>query len=330
MNTGDVARDLDLLRQAVGDDRLTYLGFSYGSYLGTTYANLFPHNVRALAIDGVLDPVLWSSGWQIRSDRTATAEVFDEFLRLCDEAGEACAFSGPQGSRARWEALRDALREEPLVFPDGFEYRYDFLIGDTTSGMYAPEVWVELAVMLDFLSDAIFGDQAAAAEVAPRRGVASSSSLTPPTFEADYPNGFDAYYGNQCADTDYPSSFFTWLAIDRYAANGSEWGPLWWWGNTPCSNWPVNRDRYIGPWVTRTSAPVLVVGNSFDPATAYSGAQSTSRLLRGSSLLTYAGWGHTAYGRNDCTTVYIDAYLVSGAVPPRGTVCPANPNPFLD
>ena len=169
MNTGDVARDLDLLRQAVGDARLTYLGFSYGSYLGTTYANLFPHNVRALAIDGVLDPVLWSSGWQIRSDRTATAEVFDEFLRLCDEAGEACAFSGPQGSRARWEALRDALREEPLVFPDGFEYRYDFLIGDTASGMYAPEVWVELAVMLDFLSDAIFGDQAAAAEVAAAR-----------------------------------------------------------------------------------------------------------------------------------------------------------------
>ena len=97
MNTADVARDLDLLRQAVGDRKLTYLGFSYGSYLGNTYANLFPQNVRALVIDGVLDPRLWSSGWQIRSDRVATQEEFDEFLRLCDEAGDDCAFSAPGG-----------------------------------------------------------------------------------------------------------------------------------------------------------------------------------------------------------------------------------------
>jgi pimeloyl-ACP methyl ester carboxylesterase len=79
MNTADVARDLDLLRRAVGDRKLTYLGFSYGSYIGNTYANLFPRKVRALVIDGVLDPRLWSSGWQIRSDRVATQEVLDEF-----------------------------------------------------------------------------------------------------------------------------------------------------------------------------------------------------------------------------------------------------------
>ena len=92
MSTADVARDLDLLRQAVGDRRLTYLGFSYGTYIGNTYANLFPGNVRALVIDGVLDPRLWSSGRQIGSDRVATEAEFDEFLRLCDEAGPACAF----------------------------------------------------------------------------------------------------------------------------------------------------------------------------------------------------------------------------------------------
>ena len=104
MNTADVARDMDLLRQAVGDARLSYLGFSYGSYLGNTYANLFPSNIRALVIDGVLDPHLWSSGWQIRSDRVATKEEFDEFLRLCDEAGDDCAFGAPEGSAARWAA----------------------------------------------------------------------------------------------------------------------------------------------------------------------------------------------------------------------------------
>ena len=107
MSTADVARDLDLLRRAVGDRKLTYLGFSYGSYLGNTYANLFPGNVRALVIDGVLDPRLWSSGWQIKSDRVATQEEFDEFLRLCGEAGPECAFGdGRRTARAgrRWRA----------------------------------------------------------------------------------------------------------------------------------------------------------------------------------------------------------------------------------
>ena len=93
MSTADVARDMDLLRRAVGDTQARPTsGSPTASYLGNTYANLFPGNVRALVIDGVLDPRLWSSGWQIRSDRVATQEEFDEFLRLCDEAGPACAF----------------------------------------------------------------------------------------------------------------------------------------------------------------------------------------------------------------------------------------------
>ena len=113
MSTADVVRDLDLLRRAVGDRKLTYLGFSYGSYLGNTYANLFPNNVRALVIDGVLDPRLWSSGWQIKSDRVATQEEFDEFLRLCREAGPACAFGDGRSTAKRWEALARASRTSP-------------------------------------------------------------------------------------------------------------------------------------------------------------------------------------------------------------------------
>ena len=329
MNTADVARDLDLLRQAVGDEKLSYLGFSYGSYIGTTYANLFPRNVRALVIDGVLNPALWSSGWQIRSDRVATEEVFDEFLRLCDEAADSCPFYAPGGSEARWDALRQAVRDAPIVLPDGFVYTYDFLIADSAGAMYAPEVWVDFAAFLDFLADVTAGDVAAATQAAALRA-SLVERLTPPKAEADYPNGFDAYFGNHCADAEYPSRFATWRTVDRYAAAGSEWGPYWWWFNTPCATWPVNEDRYAGPWTTRTSAPVLVVGNYFDPATDYRGAQAANRFLRGSALLSYAGWGHTAYGRSECTTEYVNAYLVDGAVPPAGTVCPANPNPFLE
>ena len=332
MNTADVARDLDLLRRAVGDRKLSYLGFSYGSYLGNTYANLFPRNVRALVIDGVLDPRLWSSGWQIRSDRVATQQEFDEFLRLCDEAGEDCAFAAPGGSRARWEALARALRREPVVFPDGFVYTYDFLIADVTGAMYAPEVWggpEGAGALLDLLADTVLGDQTAAAAEAALVRRSMIDRLTAPKQEADYDNGLDAYFGNQCADTEYPSSFLAFRAIDLYAAAGSRFGPYWWWFNAGCSGWPVNNDRYVGPWTANTSAPVLVVGNFFDGVTAHTGAVATDRLLRNSRLLSYAGWGHTAYGRSACATEYIDAFLLDGSLPPAGTVCPANPNPFL-
>ena len=80
---------------------------------------------------------------------------------------------------------------------------------------------------------------------------------------------------------------------------------------------------------TRTSKPVLVVGNYFDGVTGYNGARAVNRQLANSRLLSYAGWGHTAYGRNDCTTGHIDSYLVAGTLPPAGTVCQANPNPFF-
>ena len=332
MNTADVARDMDLLRQAVGDRKLTYLGFSYGSYLGNTYANLFPGKVRALVIDGVLDPRLWSGGWQIRSDRVATQAEFNEFLRLCDEAGSECAFWTDEGSAQRWERLAQAIEQDPLEFPDGTLYTYDFLINDATGAMYSPEVWGGpdgAAALFDFLADAALADDAQAAAAAARLHSGLADLLSAPADEADYDNGLDAYFGNQCADTQYPRAFLDWLVIDRYARAGSRFGPFWWWFNAGCAHWPVNADRYVGPWRARTSAPVLVVGNYFDGVTDYAGAVASDELLRNSRLLSYAGWGHTAYGRSDCVTDYVDGYLLTGALPPAGTVCPANPNPFL-
>jgi pimeloyl-ACP methyl ester carboxylesterase len=332
MSTADVVRDLDLLRQAVGDRGLTYLGFSYGSYIGNTYANLFPRNIRALAIDGVLDPRLWSSGWQIRSDRVATQAEFDEFLRLCDEAGPECAFATPTTrSAARWEALARSVLREPIDLGDGFLYTYDFLIADATSAMYSPESWDGpdgFAAFFDLLADIALGDLSAREEA---RNVRRQllESLAAPTTEADYDNGFDAYFGNQCADTQYPGSFLEFRLIDLYARAGSRFGPYWWWFNAGCTDWPVAADRFDGPWGARTNAPVLVVGNFFDGVTDHAGAVASSRLIRPSRLLSYAGWGHTAYGRSACATAYIDAYLLDGSLPPTGTVCPANPNPFF-
>jgi hypothetical protein len=184
-------------------------------------------------------------------------------------------------------------------------------------------------VFLDLLADAALGDQSARKRARIARDNLLEQIDPLKLRRAEYDNGFDAYYGNQCADTQYPGTLSRFRAIGRYARAGSRFGPLWWWGNTPCTDWPVARDRYVGPWRVRTSAPVLVVGNFFDGVTGYDGARSTSRLLTNSRLLSYAGWGHTAYGRSECTEEFVDEYLEDGALPPAGTVCPANPNPFL-
>jgi pimeloyl-ACP methyl ester carboxylesterase len=121
MSTANVARDLEVLRQAVGDAGLNFVGYSYGSFLGTMYATLFPANVRAVVVDGVLDPIAWTSGLpgqenlpfstRLRSDAGAQATL-EEFFRLCDSGGPNCAFA--PGASDRFAALADRLRTGPI------------------------------------------------------------------------------------------------------------------------------------------------------------------------------------------------------------------------
>ena len=332
MGTANVARDLDFLRQAVGDRKLTYLGFSYGSFIGSMYANLFPNKVRALVIDGVLNPQLWSDGLQVISDRVATQEVFEEYARLCDLEPAGCALAGPGGSLARLEALAAALLKAPVVFPDGFAYSYDVFVADAASMLYAPSFWPLFAGFFADLASIATGSGTTTTPENVRAQYQRINelrrSMTLQREDIPYENGFDAFLGNLCADAQFPSSFAEFERRDRFAARGSIFGPFWWWGNTPCTNWPLGNDRYGGPFNTRTSSPVLVVGNFFDPATDYAGALSTSKLLKNSRLLSYAGWGHTAYGENDCITDHVSTYLISKRLPPKGTVCAANANPF--
>jgi pimeloyl-ACP methyl ester carboxylesterase len=345
MSTADVVRDLDLLRQAVGDSKLTYLGFSYGSYIGNTYAILFPGNVRAVVIDGVLDPRLWANGLQVSSDRVATEEEFQEFLRLCDEAGApACALAGPGGSSNRFATLEAAVRTNPPTLPDGTVYTIDLLIRDAAFAMYAPENWVQNAAFFAALLETVTANPASAARAGelrtriiqtienwrgdlqnPRREARLQGS---PRAQEQYSNFLEGFPGNHCSDTQYPKRLPAYTVVDLYARAGSRFGPFWWWSNANCANWPLSEDRYGGPWITRTSAPVLVVGNFFDGITDYAGAVASSRLLTNSRLLSYAGWGHTATGRSACVADFVAGYLLNGTLPPEGTVCPANPSPF--
>ena len=147
-----------------------------------------------------------------------------------------------------------------------------------------------------------------------------------------YPNFYEAFTGVACADSDNPRDLQTWQrSADRAEAAFGRFARIWHWAASPCRVWPASaqQDRYTGPWTARTASPVLVVGNYFDPATPYHGAQAAARLLPNSRLLSYAGWGHTAYlSGSPCVDRAVNRYLQSGQLPRAGRVCPSTGSPF--
>jgi pimeloyl-ACP methyl ester carboxylesterase len=341
MATANVARDLDVLRQAVGDARLTYAGYSYGSYLGVTYANLFPGNVRALVVDGVLDPIAWSTGrgteaatlpfsTRLRSDAGAQATL-NEFFRLCDAGGAACAFSGD--SATRYRRLADRLLAEPLVitFPDGSVevIDYSILIGITLGHLYDSASWPDLAATLADL-EAQAGTTALAAEVRATRQ--QRAMFVAKRGFPRYPNFVEGGPAVFCTDSNNPGSYAAWSAAGAAAdAAFGYFGRIWTWVSSPCAAWTRrDGDRYMGPFNRRTASPVLVVGTMFDPATRYAGAQTVAGLLPNSALLTVHGWGHTSLFLSQCADAAVSRYLLEGVTPAAGTVCEQDVVPFTD
>ena len=325
MSTADVARDLDLLRAAIGDEQLTYAGYSYGSFLGTTYANLFPDRVRAVVVDGVLDPIDWTTGdpgqedepfsTRLRSDIGAR-DTLNEFFRLCDEAADTCAFSAPAGTAARYEALEDHLRTEPIDF-DGFRYDHRFLVGDTLGALYDSQSWSSFAEYLAFIESQAMGAEPVTATTfqSKRRSVGAGRGGFPHYF------GVEAFAGVACSDSDNPDSLAAWAAAADEREQESRFGPLWTWVSSPCSAWPgAGEDRYTGPFTANTANPVLVANTRFDPATPLHGADRVADLLPNSRELIVDGWGHTTLFLSAAADEAVSAYLVDGTLPPEGAV----------
>ena len=340
MSTADAARDMDLLRQALGDEKLTFLGYSYGSFLGQVYANLFPDRIRALVIDGVLDPVAWTTGRgteaattpfpvRLHSDQ-GSSRALGEFFRLCDAARSDCAFSG--GSRNRYSTLANRLRRDPIRIEgeEGAEetFTYADLVATTLGALYEPLVWPDAAEFFADLERSASEQRLGRRLAKLRAGLGLAAAAQEP-----YPNVREGFPGVACSDSVNPRSFEVWRsAAHRAARQYRYFGRLWGWAASMCAPWPATagQDRYLGPWSARTSAPVLVVGNYFDPATRYQGAQTASRLLPNSRLLSYAGWGHVVYlaRGNYCIDSTVTHYLVTAAVPAGEVVCQPEGSPF--
>jgi pimeloyl-ACP methyl ester carboxylesterase len=340
MSTANTARDLDMLRQAVGDKMLTYAGYSYGTFLGVTYANLYPDKVRALVVDGVLDPIAWTTGrpgegdaipfsTRLRSDKGAL-DTLNEFFRLCDENPATCAFAGR--SADRFATLAASLRIAPIqiFLPDGslFTFTYQDLIGNSLGAMYDSFSWPDFAQFLAGVESMATPQQLGRLLYAfwDELGFINKRGFP------HYPNYVEGFPGVACADSDNPDNYSAWWnAAQQAEADYGYFGPLWTYASSACAAWPGGQNgRYTGPFTAVTANPVLVVGNFFDPATRYEGAQKVASLLPNSRLLSLNGWGHVSIFLSQCVDQAVAKYLLDGNLPPEGTVCNQDLTPFVD
>lgn len=337
MSTGDVARDMDLVRRAVGDRRLTYYGVSYGTVLAATYASMFPGNVRAMVLDGVVDPVAWTTGygrsWQRVpvSARTGSGQGADETLRAafaaCRAAGEKRC---PHGSTiaAEWDALLARLARGPVTKDGTSLTRADVLSAALTS-LYDPDTYPGLVQW-------IHDDHRA---VVAGRGVVRDRSVAPPTPAA--PRGpiapsrpvpesaqwWDTFTqaGVMCSDSANSRDPQLW---PRYAAavQGRSWfGGVWAWNSSLCAGWPGHSaGAYRGPFTVKPANPLLVVGNTHDPATPLANARPVARMSPGARLVTVYAFGHTIGDRSACAPAVLRRYLATGVAPRRDVTCRAD------
>ena len=326
-SSADVARDLDLLRQAVGDDKLNYFGPSHSAYVGLIYANLFPNNVRSLILDSPQYAPSFPDGPPITAPLSRTnadlgAEVsLREFFAQCARAGvAACPFAAGGDLRSKYDRLMMRLHEHPLGAELGFtNFGEDELAALASGLMFAAEGYALLAEDLQYLFEtSVVGNSARA------------TALRLRAMTEDYANYNDAFNAIFCADMQTPRTVGQIEAAarlrDRVSPHFGHWYAYY---TSLCADYPgPAEDRYTGPWGTRTSAPALVIGSTYDPITYLPGVRATTRLIPGSRLLTLHAWGHTSLAVSECANAAIADYVVHGTLPAVGTVCESDTVPF--
>ncbi len=337
--TADVARDMNLLREAVGAPVLNYLGVSYGTGLGATYANLFPATTGRMILDGNLNPVAWThpdgvlSTFLRQGADQASAATMRAFLDLCGKATtSACAFSAgtPAATRAKWAVLLRRLCRHPVTIgtpPQAYTYA-DAVV---TVPLGAVSQWQSGARVLQqlWVASSAGRRSAAASPAAPAQARPPAAGATAPP--AVY-TGAEQLLAVLCSDSPNPRDPAAYPAAARraYPRSGA-FGLEEAWNAEACANWPAAaaQDRYSGPWNRPTATTILVLGNTGDPNTPYQGSVAMSRDLARARLLTVDGYGHTEAGNpSACATDYEIRYLLTGALPPPRTVCKENATPF--
>ncbi|WP_329581426.1 alpha/beta hydrolase [Kitasatospora sp. NBC_01250] len=313
VSTVEAARDMDVLRALLGDAKLNYVGKSYGTLLGATYAGLFPSRAGRLVLDGAMDPSLTAlSGNRAQAGGFETA--WGSFARDCGTHEDCPVGRDEQQAGQQLDALLGSLRSQPLPGGGGRQLTEAQAVTGVIEAMYAEFLWPQLRTAL---AAAKTGDGAPLLRL--------SDSYYERGSDGGYPSLMYANMAVNCLDL--PPAFASPADVSRALPDFRQASPhfgqdMAWMGLT-CAYWPVKATG--APHTVRAAGadPIVVVGTTRDPATPYAWAQSLAGQLASGRLVTYDGDGHTAYGRhNDCVDSAVNHYLLEGLTPAEGLRCP--------
>ncbi|WP_310961509.1 alpha/beta hydrolase [Nocardioides terrisoli] len=312
MSTVEVAKDTDILRAALGDPKLDYLGLSYGTFLGATYANLFPHHVGRMVLDGAIDPKL--SNLQLSLAQAHGFEVaLRAYVKSCvDQGGCILGNSVDQGTR-RVRTLLDQIEAHPLPTGTSRPLTAGLAMMGVWMPLYVKSWWPELTVGL---KQAIVDHRGSTllqmADLYASRGPRSYTD-----------NSMNALYDVNCLDhDDYIPTSQVPQYFKRFEKVSPTFGKAFAFSLSTCADWPVKSHKHTVALHAKGAPPILVVGTTRDPATPLAWARGLASELDSGVLVTRNGDGHTAYHQgNQCIDSTVEDFLISDKVPPNGKAC---------
>ncbi|WP_326694307.1 alpha/beta hydrolase [Streptomyces sp. NBC_01766] len=313
VSTVEAARDMDVLRGILGDKKLNYVGASYGTFLGATYAGLFPDRVGRLVLDGAMDPSL--SSLEMNRDQTAGFETaFQSFAADCIKH-KNCPLGTASTADAshRLEAFFSRLDAKPVPTGQSRPLTESLATTGVISAMYDETSWPDLRTAL---TQAMSGNGAGL--------LALSDSYYERSGDGKYANLMYANAAVNCLDL--PPAFTAPASVTKALPSFEKASPVFGrgfaWAALNCAYWPVPATGRAHRIEAKGAAPIVVVGTIRDPATPYKWAKSLAAQLSSGTLLTYDGDGHTAYGRGStCIDTAINTYLLDGTPPKNGKQC---------
>lgn len=313
VDTVSAAKDMDLIRAALGDAKLTYLGFSYGTLLGETYAHLFPTHIRALALDAVVDPSL-SPNDELLAYVAGFEANLQAFLADCSarksSSSSPCAYAQSGDPGQKLIALMQRLDTNPLRVGNRLLTR-SLAVTGVQWAVFSQASWPDLE------SDLAKADRGDGSGL-----LASADDLFGRSADGTYLNRVEANLAITCIDSPVPTDISAYDQLGpAYTRASPIFGPAFQYANLICAEWPVAATGHRGPLTADGAPPILLVGGTNDPATPYAWAQSVNQQLTSSVLLTRQGNGHGSYGESLCATLAEDLYLINLQVPAPGTIC---------
>ncbi|MFF0970734.1 alpha/beta hydrolase [Streptomyces sp. NPDC003703] len=323
VGTTHTARDMDLLRYLLGDEKLHYFGVSYGTGLGGVYAHLFPGNVGRIVLEAPVDPTQDRFHQDLDQVR-AVQSAFERFAQYCAKTREDCPTgSDPAQADRRVTALLDRLRDKPARTADGGRLDADLAAHAIANHLDLGEKgWGPLADALGELVRHGTGTALLRKAYDHAPGARSRSAAAGGTPPVD--NSVSAYVAITCADSDSRPGFTEAEAMSkRIEAASPVFGTAWSSSVYLCYDWPFKGERADLDVRAPGAAPVLVVAGTGDPTTPYEGGRHMADELgdQVGVLLTVRAEGHGTYGYDDCATGAVDTYLLDGTPPARGTTC---------